>query len=408
MSKVTLRSKKIGKGRKSLFLDIYPPVINPDTGKLQRKHYLKIFLYGNPNTTQERFHNKETLELARTEAALRQVDVQNLRFGFLSQRMLNGNFIEFFELERSKRPNNSNSDNWKSAISYFKAFVGEKILFPQLNETLCEEYADYLLSAPAIGRAGRPIKINTAYSYFAKFKATLKVAFKKRLIPVNLGQIIDSITPEDTHREFLFQDELQILADTPCDSDVVKRTSLFSVLTGLRFSDCLTLDWSEIRGSKGRYFIQFSIDKTRQAEYHPISDQAVTLLGNREVGIVFKGLSYHLADRTLPGWLKMAGIGKHITFHCFRHTFATLQLLFGTDIVTLSKLLGHKNIKTTMIYVKIVDKLKRDASDRIRIILDDKWLNLKNEILVKSDNIQYGWNNQNVTSNIKLVWVPNS
>lgn len=279
MSKVKLKQKAISQGRNTLYLDIYPPVPNPDTGKLTRKFYLKIFVYAKPKNELERFHNRETLELAESERAFRQIDVQNLRYNFLSQRMLKGDFVEFFEAEKNKRPNKSNNTNWSMAIAYFKDFAGEKVLFPQLNETFSEEFADYLLAAPALGRAKRPISTNTAVSYFAKYKATLKQAFKKKFLSVNLGEIIDSITPKDTHREFLFLDELQTLADTPCKSEVVKRASIFSVLTGFRFSDANTLDWSEVRGSAGNYSIQFSVDKTGSAEFMPISDQAFELLG---------------------------------------------------------------------------------------------------------------------------------
>lgn len=80
-----------------------------------------------------------------------------------------------------------------------------------------------------------------------------------------------------------------------------------------------------------------------------------------------------------------AGIAIHITFHCFRPTFATLQLLLGTDIVTVSKMLGHKNIKTTMIYVKItVNRLKREASHRNKINFGADLL-LLNDKLGRSD-----------------------
>jgi site-specific recombinase XerD len=66
-------------------------------------------------------------------------------------------------------------------------------------------------------------------------------------------------------------------------------------------------------------------------------------------------------------WIGAAGITKNITFHCFRHTFATLQLFNGTDIYTVSKMLGHKDLKTTLIYVKIVDGVKRKASNSIQL-----------------------------------------
>ena len=62
-----------------------------------------------------------------------------------------------------------------------------------------------------------------------------------------------------------------------------------------------------------------------------------------------------------------AGIRKDITFHCARHTYATLQLALGTDIYTVSKLLGHKELKTTQVYGKIIDERKRTAADRIKL-----------------------------------------
>jgi len=70
-------------------------------------------------------------------------------------------------------------------------------------------------------------------------------------------------------------------------------------------------------------------------------------------------------------WLKDAGIEKNITFHSFRHTYATLQLEFGTELYTVSKLLGHRSIKTTQIYAKVKDKLKAEAAGRIK--LDMHW-----------------------------------
>ena len=60
-----------------------------------------------------------------------------------------------------------------------------------------------------------------------------------------------------------------------------------------------------------------------------------------------------------------AGITKVVTFHCSRHTFAVLQLANGTDIFTVSKLLGHKDLKTTQIYAKLMDEKKKEAMNKI-------------------------------------------
>jgi site-specific recombinase XerD len=62
-----------------------------------------------------------------------------------------------------------------------------------------------------------------------------------------------------------------------------------------------------------------------------------------------------------------AGITKSLTSHMGRHTFATLQLTNGTDIYTVSKMLGHTNVKTTQIYAKVVDEKKEKAAHAIKL-----------------------------------------
>ena len=77
-------------------------------------------------------------------------------------------------------------------------------------------------------------------------------------------------------------------------------------------------------------------------------------------------------NNLLAKWVQKAGINKKITFHCFRHTYATLQLTHGTDIYTVSKMLGHRNISTTQVYAKIVDEKKREAANKIKINFPSK------------------------------------
>ena len=99
-----------------------------------------------------------------------------------------------------------------------------------------------------------------------------------------------------------------------------------------------------------------------------INDQARELLGKSGAPSeqVFKGLKYGNETSTiLNNWVQAAGINKYITFHCFRHTYATLHLTLGTDLYTVSKLLGHKNIQTTQIYAKVNDQKKKEAANRI-------------------------------------------
>ena len=149
----------------------------------------------------------------------------------------------------------------------------------------------------------------------------------------------------------------------------MKRAALFSALTGLRYSDIETLRWKEVRGSVGKYFIQFFQEKTDGAETLPISDEACGLLGERRApdDLVFEGMKYSQVKTFMVQWMAKAGIERDVTFHGFRHTFATLQLELGTDIYTISKMLGHKNVKTTEIYTKVRDSRKREAAGRIKL-----------------------------------------
>jgi len=370
MSKVQLRRKPISQGRHTLYLEIYPPIYNPDTGKMQRKQYLRLYIYNRPKTEIEKELNKETLALAEYIRAQRQIELQSRRFDFISETKMKSNFLDFFEEQAAKR---KNCYNWEMSVRYFKSFAGSNIPFTEINETLCEEYADYLLSGPALGRSKISIKKNTAVAYFGRFKLTLEEAFKKRYLPTDLASIIESISPQETHRPFLFLEELNRMANAPCPNPIVKKAGLFSAMTGFRYSDVETLLWREIHGSEGNYYILYNQEKTESAEYYPVSDQTIKLLGQRGEpdSRVFKGLKYDQTVHALKKWLINAEIEKHFTFHGFRHTFATLQLASGTDIYTVSKLLGHKDIKTTQIYAKIVDSLKKEASERIKINLYD-------------------------------------
>ena len=74
-----------------------------------------------------------------------------------------------------------------------------------------------------------------------------------------------------------------------------------------------------------------------------------------------------MTGTTLKNWLKAAGITKHITFHCARHTFGSLQVDAGTGIYTVQHMLGHKNVETTQIYANMADESKRESVNRITL-----------------------------------------
>jgi integrase len=120
---------------------------------------------------------------------------------------------------------------------------------------------------------------------------------------------------------------------------------------------------------EGNHFLQFTQVKTDGVEVMPISDQVFGLFGNRRENddLVFPGLSYYKVSLFLSKWINSAGINKKFNYNCLRHTCATLQIDSGVDIYTVSKMLGHRHVKTTQRYAKVVDRKKKEAAKSIKV-----------------------------------------
>jgi integrase len=376
-TKVTLRQKPISKGRQSLYLDFYPAIPHPDTGKPTRREFLGLYFVEKAKTPIDKQHNTDTLKIAESIRQKRenflnkpeiysQYEKERLKIKEFGEQC----FIEYFRKLANKRKA-SNHDNWVSALNYLEAFTNGKLMFADLNEKFLEEFKEYLLSTKSRKRTKTTLSQNSAVSYFNKVKAALKQAYTDGILQTNLNAKIKPIKTGETRREYLTIEELNKLVKTPCNNELLKRAALFSALTGLRFSDIQKMTWSELEYIEGQgYFLNFSQKKTKGVEVLPISEQAYSLCGTpgEPKEKVFEGLKYSAYhNKHLFQWIGAAGITKDITFHCFRHTYATLQLFNGTDIYTVSKMLGHKDLKTTQVYAKIVDEAKRTATNKIKL-----------------------------------------
>ena len=381
-TKVSLRQKKISKGRKSLYLDFYPPIPHPETGKQTRREFLGLYIFEKPKTPFDKQHNKENENIAQSIRQKRenflnkpeiysQYEKEQLRLKELGEQC----FIEYFKSLANKRKA-SNHDNWVSALNYLDTFTDGSLKFADLNQKFLEDFKEYLLTTKSKKSSKSTLSQNSAVSYFNKVKAALKQAFKDGIIQADLNSQVSTIKAAETRREYLTLEELNKLVKTPCNNVLMKRAALFSALTGLRFSDIKKMTWSELEYIKSHgYFLNFNQKKTNGVEVLPISEQAFSFTEGAENPkdmpqdkAVFDGLKYSAYhNKHLFQWIGAAGITKDITFHCFRHTFATLQLFNGTDIYTVSKMLGHKDLKTTQVYAKVVDEAKRIAANKIKL-----------------------------------------
>lgn len=287
---------------------------------------------------------------------------------------LEQDFIAYFKSIIYKvHPNSSNSIivNWTRVGELLSIYSkGKAIPFKQISVKLLEDLKLFMLSAPQGGNKSGTLSQNSASTYFSIVKAGLHRAFIDEYLTVDIAAKIANIPTEKVKRETLTQEEAENLAKTPCENEVLKRAFFFAVLTGIRLCDIQTLTWNQLVNTGEGWRVDFTQQKTHVADYLPISDQAYELCGERKEPTrrIFEGLTgSSWISRPLKKWMKDAGISKNITFHCSRHTFATLQLAKDTNIYTVMGMLGHTNVRTTQIYAHIVDKSKRDAADVIHI-----------------------------------------
>ena len=153
---------------------------------------------------------------------------------------------------------------------------------------------------------------------------------------------------------------------TPFFNEQVRQAYLFSCFCGLRISDIRKLRWRDLSMSGGQWRASVVMTKTIHPVYIPLSSQAVKWLPERgdctPDGLVFGGLPNEgNLCVNLKNWAEKAGVKKNVTFHTARHSCAVLLLTLGADIYTVSKILGHRSVRATQVYAKIVDKNKDDA-----------------------------------------------
>ena len=371
--KISLIQRKLKDGRISLSIEFYRGSEITDDGK--RKHQrnfenLDTYLIIDPKTAKEKKENKEALEFAENVISIRKAEYAQGRFELKNTAKAKRVFLNFFaDLAEEKRTldSSNNYGNWFSTYQHLKKVVPKNLTFEEIDEFFIKKVRKYF-EKDAISKSDLPLSQNSKYSYFNKFKAALRYAFDNGYLTVNYAAKIKSFEQAESQREYLIFDELQRLAKAECKYPVLKKAFLFSCLSGLRWSDINTLIWKEVRDEGDISRVNFRQEKTEGVEYLYISKQARELLGERQdpQERVFKGLKYGMTYNTeIIRWCNRAAVPKHITFHSARHTNAVLLLENGADIYTVSKRLGHRELRTTQIYAKIVDSKMKEAAEII-------------------------------------------
>ncbi len=353
---VRLRTKEIKGGNKSLYLDKYMD---------GRRVYEFLKLYLIPERTKaDKERNAETMRLANAIKSQRTIEMQSERFGFQSATKQKINFLDYFVL-LAKRHERNTASTWMNALAHIRAYDHrDNIRICDITPDWVRGFQTFLQTEAVSHYTNRPLATNTQRNYYKKLVCALNQAVADGILMRSPTMNIEGIKGKESTRQYLTIDEVRRLSQTECNNEVVKRAFLFSCLTGLRLSDVEKLTWADVHRQGSFDRIIFAQQKTGGQEYLDITPQASQLLGERMADDerVFAGLPGRtVIRRSIFKWVDGARINKHISFHCARHSFATMMLDIGTDLYTVSKLLGHREIQTTQIYAKVLDKNKQAA-----------------------------------------------
>ena len=364
---VKLREKQLSNGQISFYLDIYH-------NKARWYEFLDIKIQKNRPSAED----KEKRKLAQEIKTKREHELIVEDNGLQDRKKKMACFIRFFKDYTVEGKRNG---MYYSVHKNLQNYMGkEPLSFIRVTPEWLKAFERHLL---------KKISNNSVVRYMEAISCALNEAVRRKIIHRNPWRDIPSthkLRMQDIFRKTYTIEELQLLASTPVNIDKqIKQAYFFSCFSGLRWSDVNPLRWDEIivkeiQGKK-EYYLYFEQEKTEAIEYLPLSDNAIDILKERlkeaeqeeKSPYVFPKIKekddgrktvYCWMHRQLKQWAKAAGIDpKKLHFHTGRHSFATnvLEASNDGDLYTVSKLLGHSNIKATQIYAKVRDKRKQSA-----------------------------------------------
>lgn len=372
-----LGAKILSSGKESIFLDyylgyrmIYNEKQDKEVARKDRKReYIKLYLWQAPRTPLERQQNKETLELAKKIRFEREQEMKAGELGYRLEKKDNINFLDYFQ---------NYIDNYQKkdirviimALGKFKSFLAEKhpvyansIKPTNLNRDLMLEFVEYLQNI-CVGEG--------AHTIFQRFKKVIKYAEEHDVIHKNpCNGITCKIDDQVIKKDILSLEEIENLLNTRYQGEniEIRKAFIFCLYTGIRFCDVVVLRFSNVDYSNR--LLSFEQNKTSGHSKAsnvviPLNDGLISIIGHPSSPdntdeVIFKLPSHTMCLKALRHWTARAGITKHITWHCARHSFAVNILNNGANIKTVSSLLGHSGLKHTEKYTRAVDKLKEDA-----------------------------------------------
>lgn len=358
---VILREKELASGSLSLYLDVY-------RDGHRSYEFLKLYINPKARTPIDKEQNRTNYELANRIRTDRENELNNLAFDYIpptKQKVL------FFEFAQNYLDNYTKKDDAmvKGAIEDFRKFIAED--YPDIKpETLKIKQIDRLMVINFIEFLQDNHTGEGANSYYSRFKKILNHAVAKNIITKSPAQKkepgdmeLTCKKPTGLRKQILTNEEIQLIAKADTKHPQTKKAFLFCLCTGLRFVDVKALKYSNIDFSTAR--LKIDQQKTGKPVIVDLNKTALKLIGEpgNAGDLVFDLPGRKWATKTIDKLVKKAGINKHITWHCARHSLAVNLLTSDEkpDVKTVSSILGHSSTKTTEVYLHVVDELKKKA-----------------------------------------------
>lgn len=353
----------------SLYLE-YQMGYNRDNGtSIRKKESLSLYVMVAPRTSIQRQQVKETIELARKIRFEREQQFLENREGYRLKKDKGINFLDYYQSYVSSY---TKKDIRMIQIAYnrFKDFLAEYHPLMQdfikpdaITHEMMIKFAEYLQTR-SVGEGAKSI--------LQRFKKVVRASIDQGIMAKDPCKGVRCIVDDQMlTKDVLSQEEVQLLINThyQFEKENVRNAFIFCLYTGMRFCDVKDLRYSSI--DYANKLLRFEQDKIKGHSARswvtiPLNDGLIRLVGKPDEGetresLIFNLPSYESCCKSVKRWVKRAGIEKHISWHCARHSFAVNILNNGANIKTVASLLGHSGLKHTEKYTRAVDKLKEDA-----------------------------------------------
>ena len=384
-----LGAKLLSDGRESLFLDFYfgfTMVYSSTQDKMapkkqKRRESLNLYLWHSPRTPQQRQENKETLALADKIRRNRANDLAEPEKKVeLQTKKADVNFLDYVQ-EYIDSYSKADVRVIQMALNRFKNFLRDTPEYStfagfikpnQIDCDMIEAFTEYLQHT-STGEGAKTI--------YQRFKKVIRYAVANDVMRKNpcinkQGQNI-TIKVDDGAliKDVLSPEEIKMMIDThyPKENLQVRNAFLFSLNTGMRWCDVRDLTFGQFDFTNKTFAYNQNKTKGHSTKSNvslPLTDTLLALMGEHPEArgkdeLVFGLPSHTMALKALRRWTKFAGIDKHITFHCARHSFGTNMASTaaqkGFSIRLVQDMLGHSSLRYTERYTRVVDEQKKQA-----------------------------------------------